>query len=126
VEALIRAGHHQKALHEIEPQLAASRWRSSWLLRRAQAFHGMKDEARARADLQKTITKIKQHLHPEKPDLTLLADRGLARAWLGETHLARADLEAIRKAGASPWMVERLELALLDDNLVEVSNLPRN
>ena len=108
IESLIDAGDCRRALQEIESELAQSRWKSSWLLRRARARICLQDRSEAMADLRDAIEEIGARLHPRRPDFTLLADRGLAYALLGESDRARRDLQSAVDAGAEDWVVERL------------------
>ena len=112
VEALIDAGQHKLALERIEPQLADSRWRSSWLIRRARVRIGLGQRAAAREDLKSAIVEINQRLTPSSPDLTLLTDRGLASALLGDEEAAKKDFQSARDAGAEEWVLSRLEAHL--------------
>jgi tetratricopeptide (TPR) repeat protein len=112
IESLIDAGYCRRALQEIESELAQTRWKSSWLLRRAHARICLQDRSEAMADLRDANEEINARLHPRRPDFTLLADRGLAYALLGETDRARRDLSRAEDAGAEDWVLERLRDAL--------------
>jgi tetratricopeptide (TPR) repeat protein len=112
IEALIDAGLDREALRAIQPELEASRWRSSWLIRRARARLGLAEKEAAGSDLKRAIEEINLRLKPDRPDLTLLADRGLARALLGQIEEARRDLLAAKSRGAEAWAVRRLETIL--------------
>jgi tetratricopeptide (TPR) repeat protein len=98
VEAQIDAGRYAEALAEIEPALDQSRWRASWLLRRA--------------DLRSAVDEIDARLDPAHPDVSLLAERGIALALLGETAAAREDLALAVAHGADAAMVRRLHATL--------------
>jgi tetratricopeptide (TPR) repeat protein len=112
IEALIDAGQAQAALARIEGPLADSRWRSSWLLRRARARLVLGDNVRARGDARAALRELEERLQTPRPDPSLLLDRGLAHALLGETNAARGDLTAARAAGAEPGATWRLESRL--------------
>lgn len=112
IESLIDAGCCRQALAEIESELVQSRWKSSWLLRRARARICLDDRPAATADLRAAIEEIDRRFNPRRPDLALLADRGLARALMGDTERARADCRQAKEAGAEDWVLERLERAL--------------
>ena len=56
--------------------------------------------------------EIGDRLRMEKPDLMLVADRGLARALLGDRSAALADLRFARGKGAKSWNLVRLATAL--------------
>ncbi len=80
VEAKIDAGRYLEILDEIETQLAMSRLRGSWLLRRARVLNGLGRDAEARSDLQSAVEEFDLRLDPSRPDLGLLIERGLALA----------------------------------------------
>ncbi len=109
LEALIDAGHPAQALPQIEMELRSSRWKSSWLLRRAMARAKMGDEKKARRDASAALAEINQRLVPGEPELTLLADRSLAQALLGNTTAARLDLDNARRLGADQWVTAQAE-----------------
>ena len=108
LEAKIEGGRAEEVLPEIEEQLASSRLKSSWLLRRARANLALKREAFAREDLAAAIEELSTRIRPKRPDVTLVADRGLAHALLGNTDAAKADLKLARDNGATEWMLELL------------------
>ncbi|MFM1768660.1 MAG: hypothetical protein RJA22_1189 [Verrucomicrobiota bacterium] len=112
IEALIDAGQATEALGRIEGPLAASRWRSSWLLRRARARLALGDRVRARGDLHEAVRELDSRLVATRPDPSLLLDRGLARALLGDRTAARADLDQARRSGAEAAATWRLESEL--------------
>jgi tetratricopeptide (TPR) repeat protein len=107
IEALIDAGKPREALALIEPHLANARLKSSWLLRRARAKKALNQEFQE--DLQVVLKELDQRANPRYPDLTLLADRGLACALLGRVEEARKNYEAARQLGADGWVLRRLE-----------------
>jgi tetratricopeptide (TPR) repeat protein len=112
IEALIDVGQCREALERIEPQLQNSRWQSSWLLRRGRARLVLRDMNGAQEDFRKAIAEIDSRINTDHPDFTLLVDRGLAHALLGDTIFAEKDLQAARKLGAEGWLLFRLESAL--------------
>ncbi len=112
IDALIDAGRFAEAIKKIEPVLADTRWRSSWLIRRARVSLGQGDISQAHRDLAAAIIEINQRFNPDHPDATLLADRGFAQALLGDIEPARHDLKAARQSGADAATLRRLELAL--------------
>jgi tetratricopeptide (TPR) repeat protein len=112
IEAQIDAGQAETALVKIEKELAESRWRSSWLIRRARANRELGDLPAARRDLEAAIAEINTRLNPERPDVTLLVDRGLAYAMLGETSAAQADLAAASAAHGGRALLYRLNKEL--------------
>jgi tetratricopeptide (TPR) repeat protein len=112
IDAMLDAGMARAALERIEPPLAESRCQSSWLIRRARARLALGQSARARGDLHSAVTEINGRLSPARPEMTLLLDRGLALALLGDTAGASDDLAAARKAGADAAATWRLEAQL--------------
>ncbi len=112
IDAMLDAGQARTALDHIEPSLALSRCQSSWLIRRARARLALGQTARARGDLHAAVTEINERLRPARPEMTLLLDRGLALALLGDSEGAGRDLAAARKAGADASASWRLEAQL--------------
>jgi tetratricopeptide (TPR) repeat protein len=112
VEALLDAGRAADSLPTIKAELADSRLQSSWLIRRARARLLLGSPREAAADLHAAIAEINERIHPERPDLTLLADRGLAYALLDDRDTAERDLQFAKTRRADPWMLWRLERAL--------------
>jgi tetratricopeptide (TPR) repeat protein len=112
VEALIDAGRWDEALPEIDRELADSRWQSSWLLRRARVHLGQGRDEAAAQDLWAAVAEIDARFNPQRPDVTLLADRGLARALLQDRQGAKADLAEARRRQAPEWLIHRLAAAL--------------
>jgi tetratricopeptide (TPR) repeat protein len=112
IDAMIDAGRLDEALQRIEPILADSRWRASWLVRRARVRLAGGAVSAAHADLMAGLRELNQRLNSPRPDPGLLTDRGLASALLGDAVPARRDLAEAKKLGADAEMVRRLELAL--------------
>ncbi len=122
IDALLDAGRYQIALHRIEPRLVEARCQSSWLLRRARARLGLGQLAPARGDLHAAITEITSRLNPVQAEPTLLAERGLASALLGDKESARQDLKIARARGAEAGIVYRLEKAVAEEGVAGVSS----
>lgn len=99
IDAALTAGHTKEILPIIEEELTSSRFRSSWLIRRARASLILKKKDAAQADLRAALLEIQPRIHPERPDLTLIADRGLIHALMGNRALAKRDLETLIKSG---------------------------
>lgn len=112
IDAMIDAGQHKAALALIEPELAESRWRSSWLLRRARARLGLGETKAAKRDLRSALKELNRRIVPDAPELTLVVDRGLAHALLGDTARALKDLRLVRTLSPDPAMLWRLEQSL--------------
>lgn len=115
IDALLDNAQTATALPVIEEELAGSRLKSSWLLRRARARMIDGDRAAATADLEACLAELAGRIHPARPDLTLVADRGLANALLGRPDAARSDLARARAGGADRWVTAALEAALIDE-----------
>lgn len=112
IDALIDAQRAAEALPEIDRELATYRLKSTWLLRRARALLVLKRNDEARIDAASALAEITARLNLERPDVTLLCDRALAHALLGEREKASAELEDAKKKGAHSWMVRVAETVL--------------
>jgi tetratricopeptide (TPR) repeat protein len=112
IEAMIEAGQFDPALERIQTHLAESRYQSSWLLRRARARLGQGRISEAHEDLRIAIAGLNQRLRGTFPEVSLLADRSFAYALLGDTFLAKQDLDAARKGGADEECLRRIEAIL--------------
>ncbi len=110
VDALIDDGRFDEALKEVEKQLPGLRFAAAWKIRQARIVRGREREAEARKLLDEALEELNARIRPEAeyPDITLLADRGLAHHLLGNREAARADYERAKKAGAMGWMHWRL------------------
>ncbi len=106
-DAMIDAGRGGEILPEIEQELANTRYRSSWLIRRARIAQHTGEAgatAAAAADLQAAMAEINARLRPENPDLSLLCDKAVIHALQGETSAATEVLALARTQGADFWM----------------------
>lgn len=113
IEAMIDTGQITEALARIEPHLKRARWQGSWLVRRARTrFSGEE----AKSDLRKALAEFKQRIKPDRPEATLIAERGLARALLGERTAAAKDLQLSRRLEAPASALLRLERALAESS----------
>ncbi|MEZ5324333.1 MAG: hypothetical protein R3F19_04645 [Verrucomicrobiales bacterium] len=108
VDAMIDAGRAEEILPVIDQQVDACRLKSTWLLRRARAKISLGNQAQAVDDLNMAVAELEKRIHPIHPDVTLVVDRGLARALLGNEEGAREDLERARELGVSPSMLHLL------------------
>lgn len=119
IDALLDAGRYSTALPVIEQELSESRLKSSWQLRYARAQIGLG----LRTDANKTLTlcleELATRIHPERPDISLIAERGLAHALIGQIDAARQDLAQARAAGADHWMTVTLERTLAGTALMK-------
>lgn len=114
IDAALTAGQTKAVLPIIEKELSSSRFRSSWLIRRARASLILKRKEAAQADLRKALVEIAPRINPERPDFTLIADRGLIHALMGNKTLAKNDLEILKKSGYSPNAYHLLSSALAE------------
>lgn len=108
VDASLDAGEFVEVTPVIETELANSRLKSSWWIRRGRMHLGTGNRDAGSMDLRAAIAELNQRIHLERPDARLLVDRARARALLGQTHGARKDLALARTHGADPWELERL------------------
>jgi tetratricopeptide (TPR) repeat protein len=113
IEALIDAGRTAEALPEINKEIEDSRYKSSWLIRRARALLHDEKKAEAAADLDAALAEIELRIRPENPDLSLLCDRALIHALQGKTGEARRELEDAKVRGAFPWNTRLVETVLV-------------
>lgn len=109
VEAMMDAGKFADALKTIEAELADSRIKSSWLIRRARAFLGTGKKAEAERDLNVALDEIAGRLNVKMPDGPLLLDKALALELLDEKREALKAYEAAKTAGASGTVDERIK-----------------
>lgn len=109
VEALIDAGQCNAALTTIETELAASRIKSSWLIRRARALLGLGKKTEAEKDLKDALAEIGTRLNPKAPDLPLLLDKAAAHELLGERKDALRAYEEARDKGAADAANEKIK-----------------
>ena len=68
----------------------------------------------ARVTLALCLEELEKRIHPARPDISLIAERGLAQALLGRINAARSDLNRALAGGADPWMIATLERTLSD------------
>ena len=120
IDALLDAGEHGTAMPIIEKELKESRLKSSWLLRFARAKFATNQRIEARAALQSCLEELTVRIHPERPDISLIAQRGLARALLGKNDDARQDLEQALAAGADQWMTATLKRTLSNAAVIDL------
>jgi tetratricopeptide (TPR) repeat protein len=112
VDAMIDAGEHKAALKAIERELADSRWRSSWLLRRGRARLALGQTKAAQRDVRSALKELNARIVANAPEVTLLTDRGLAHALLGDKFRAGEDLRRVRALSTDDSLLWRLEQSL--------------
>lgn len=112
IDALLDGSRAAEMLPLIETELASSRLKSSWLLRRARVRMKTGESSAALEDLQACLKELSGRIHPQRPDLTLVSDRGLAQALMGNLDAAKADLKRARDGGADRWVTAPLVKAI--------------
>ena len=109
IEALLDAAQFAAALPVIETELADSRIKSSWLIRRARVRLGLGKKAEADDDLKAALKEIGTRLNPKAPDVPLLLDKALALDLLGEKKGALRAYEEARDKGATESVNEKIK-----------------
>ena len=112
IDSLLECKKYETALPIIEKELISSRLKSSWKLRRAKAYIGIGKINDAMNDLRMCLKELDQRIHPKKPDMTLIADRGMANALLGNIQAAKNDLSHLIHIGAEKWVTIHLNKAI--------------
>src|SRR5204862_845038 len=102
IDAMIDGGHPKAALKQIETELRDSRWRSSGLIRRARVRLALGETKAAQRDLHAALKELNSRLLPSAPELTLIIDRGIANALLGDRSAAAEDLARGRRLSPDP------------------------
>src|SRR6185436_3183824 len=64
IDAMIDAGEHKAALRQIEHELRDSRWRSSWLIRRARVRLAIGEHKAAQRDLRAALNELNSRFVP--------------------------------------------------------------
>src|SRR5436190_16984566 len=109
IDAMIDAHEYKPALKKIERELADSRCRSSWLIRRARIRLAFGQTKAAHRHLQAALAELNPRITPTAPDVSLIIDRGTAHALLGDISRAHDDLTLARTLSADPFSLWRLE-----------------
>jgi tetratricopeptide (TPR) repeat protein len=117
IEALIDAGRGVEALPEIQKEIDSSRFKASWLIRRARVrLHGQNTDPAMKeaavSDLAAALAEVESRIRPERPDLSLVCDRALILALQGNRDEAAKELAAAKARGADQWMTRVLESVL--------------
>lgn len=99
IDAAISANEIGEVLPIIEKELRSSRLRSTWYLKRARALLIRHRTEAAKKDLNSALEEINNRINSARPDLTLIADRGLTLWLLGQSEAAKQDLEMLKKSG---------------------------
>ena len=79
----------------IQKELADFRFKAAWLVRRAPIakLQGVREQMHK--DLNLALAELETRINSERPDLTLISDRGLALAMKGDKELAKKDLSLL-------------------------------
>ncbi len=109
VEALIEAGQFPKALTLIDAELADSRIKSSWLIRRAKTLLGLGNKTEAEQNLKSALEEIDERLNPKTPDVPLLIDKGVALELLDKKYEALRAYEEARDKGAGDILGDKIK-----------------
>ena len=112
IEALIDAGRSAEVLPEIQKEIETSRYKASWLIRRARVFLHDGKKAEAAADLDAALVEVESRIRPELPDLSLVCDRALIWALQGKRDEAAKALAEAKHRGADSWMTRVPEAVL--------------
>jgi tetratricopeptide (TPR) repeat protein len=112
IEALLDAGRTAEALPEINQEIADSRLKSSWLIRRARVYLHDGKKVEADADLESALAEINLRLRPENPELSLLCDRALIHTLQGKLAEANKELADAKARGAFQWTTRVVESVL--------------
>lgn len=124
IEALLDDKQFEQALQKIEPELKASRIRSSWLVRRARARLGLGRKDEARLDLEAALQEMATRYNPGAPDVNLLMERARAHELLNETSIARRWYEEARDAGAEEGVKEKIKALKADEEAGSAGKVP--
>jgi tetratricopeptide (TPR) repeat protein len=116
IDAAIDAGHYQDVLSPIATRLAESRCQASWLIRRGRTHEGLGRISEAQKDYLSALAELNGRMGSPPMDFTILAERGLVYALLGDLQLARLDLSRARELGGDDWALNRLERATREYN----------
>ena len=74
----------------------------------------LKKKKAAHADLRAALFEIAPRINPERPDFTLIADRGLIHALMENKNRAKNDLKILKESGYSPDAYRLLSSALAE------------
>jgi hypothetical protein len=92
----------------VDRELAANRHRAAWLIRSARLRFIGGGQGPAQQELHEALLELDRRILPDRPDVTLVAERGVARLLLGRDAEARGDFLLARKHRAPPWLLEPL------------------
>lgn len=117
IHAALDAGKYEDAEPAIANGLASARWKSSWLLMRAQLHTASGNHEAAQADATAARAEIAARLNPQRPDAYLLADLAVALTILGDHDTANTQLAHAEEIGAAAAHIDhaRERIARLQD-----------
>lgn len=104
IDTAISAGQPDEVRQIIEEEISTSRFRASWLIRRARIK--IFESQDPTSDLRTALAELSTRIRPERPDLTLIADRALANALLGQTQKALKDLKTLQASTLPPRLYQ--------------------
>ena len=99
IDASLLAGEIESVWPVIQKELADSRFKAAWLIRRARVAQLQGAREQMHKDLKLALAELETRINSERPDLTLISDRGLALAMKGDKELAKKDLSLLQKSG---------------------------
>lgn len=92
----------------VDRELAANRYRAAWLIRSARLRFIGGGQGPAQQDLYETLLELDGRIRPDRPDVTLVAERAVAKLLLRRDAEAREDFLLARKHRAPAWLMEPL------------------
>jgi len=108
IDAMLDAGHFSAVKSDIEKEIAESRLKSAWLIRRARCSAAESNSAASHGDISAALLELDSRIRPHQPDTSLLLQRAHARALSADKARAQADLKAAARAGAAPHGLARI------------------
>ncbi len=111
---------------EIQKEIDSSRYKGSWLIRRARVYLHERKNTEAAADLSAALTEVESRIRPERPDLSLVCDRALIHALQGRREEAATALAEAKARGADHWMTRILEAVLSVPAVPDGAEKPSN
>ncbi|MGJ8696739.1 MAG: hypothetical protein ACSHYF_10500 [Verrucomicrobiaceae bacterium] len=114
LDASIQAGQLDEVIPILEEEIRTSRYPAAHRIRRSWAIRSLSVEFEdvAQGQLDAALAEINKRLNPDRPDLTLVYDRGMALLLMGRREEALKDLELLKQSGISPlsyfWLERQL------------------
>ena len=107
LDTAISAGQVDQVLSILNEEISSSRFTATHRIRRARLLQ-KKDPQSVKLDLKIALAELSPRIKSVRPDLTLIYDRGVALALLGNMEMASRDLATLRSSS-----LPRLSYALL-------------